>query len=118
MKRIIGPVALAAALATGLSACTNPYDPGQRALGGAALGAGTGAAIGGIAGGGRGAAIGAGAGCAPRRVTGAARSAQSRGQRRRPRRPRPIMGARATDTVAATAEGITPRPRPSPSTTR
>ena len=46
----------------GLSACTNPYDPGQRAVGGGLLGAGTGAAVGGIAGGGRGAAIGALAG--------------------------------------------------------
>ncbi len=46
----------------GLSACTNPYDPGQRAIGGGLLGAGTGAAVGGIAGGGRGAAIGALAG--------------------------------------------------------
>jgi hypothetical protein len=43
----------------GLSACTNPYDPGQRAAGGGLLGAGTGAAIGGLAGGGRGAATGA-----------------------------------------------------------
>lgn len=46
----------------GLSACTNPYDPGQRAVGGGLLGAGTGAALGGIAGGGQGAAIGALAG--------------------------------------------------------
>jgi hypothetical protein len=51
--------ALAAALVLGLSSCTNPYDPGQRALGGAALGAGTGAAIGAAAGGGGGAATGA-----------------------------------------------------------
>ncbi len=42
-----------------LSACTSPYDPGQRAVGGGLLGAGTGAAIGSLAGGGRGAAIGA-----------------------------------------------------------
>jgi hypothetical protein len=45
-----------------LAACTNPYDPGQRAAGGALIGAGTGATIGGLAGGGRGAAIGALAG--------------------------------------------------------
>ena len=43
----------------GLSACSDPYDPGQRAVGGGLLGAGAGAAIGGLAGGGRGAAIGA-----------------------------------------------------------
>ena len=53
-------VALVAVLATG--ACTNPYDPGQRAAGGALLGAGSGAALGALAGGGRGAAIGAIAG--------------------------------------------------------
>ncbi len=42
-----------------VTACTNPYDPGQRAVGGGLLGAGAGAAIGAAAGGGRGAAIGA-----------------------------------------------------------
>lgn len=52
------PVILMTAL-LGLSACSDPYDPGQRALGGGLLGAGAGAAIGGLAGGGRGAAIGA-----------------------------------------------------------
>ena len=36
----------------GLAGCTNPYDPGQRAVGGGLLGAGAGAALGGIAGGG------------------------------------------------------------------
>jgi uncharacterized protein YcfJ len=60
VKALILPLALAAALAT--TACTNPYDPGQRAAGGALLGAGSGAALGAIAGGGRGAAIGAIAG--------------------------------------------------------
>ncbi len=55
----------------GLTACTNPYDPGQRAVGGGVLGAGTGAAIGAIAGGGRGAAIGALAGGALGAGTGA-----------------------------------------------
>jgi hypothetical protein len=37
----------------------DPYDPGQRAIGGGLFGASTGAAIGGIAGGGHGAATGA-----------------------------------------------------------
>lgn len=55
-------VGLALVAGLGLSACTNPYDPGQRAVGGGLIGAGTGAAIGGLAGGGRGAAIGALAG--------------------------------------------------------
>jgi hypothetical protein len=54
-----------------LSACSNPYDPGQRALGGGAIGAGAGAAIGGLAGGWQGAAIGALAGGAVGAVTGA-----------------------------------------------
>lgn len=46
-----------------LTAC-DPYSPGQRALGGGAIGAGTGAAVGGLAGGhaGTGAAIGGGLG--------------------------------------------------------
>jgi hypothetical protein len=48
-----------AALALGLSACTNPYDPVQRGLGGGLLGAASGAAIGAAAGGGPGAALGA-----------------------------------------------------------
>lgn len=60
LKALALPAALVAALAT--TACTNPYDPGQRAAGGALLGAGSGAALGAIAGGGRGAAIGAIAG--------------------------------------------------------
>jgi hypothetical protein len=50
---------LIAALALALSACTNPYDPVQRGLGGGLLGAASGAAIGAAAGGGPGAALGA-----------------------------------------------------------
>ena len=60
LRKLALPTALLAALAT--TACTNPYDPTQRAAGGALLGAGSGAALGAIAGGGRGAAIGAIAG--------------------------------------------------------
>ena len=41
-----------------LAGCTNPNDPGQRTLGGAAIGGAGGATIGAIAGGGRGALIG------------------------------------------------------------
>jgi hypothetical protein len=59
MKRMIAPFALGVGCMLGLSACTDPYDPGQRAAGGALIGAGTGAAIGAVAGGGRGAATGA-----------------------------------------------------------
>ncbi|MDA8051246.1 MAG: cell envelope biogenesis protein OmpA [Rhodospirillales bacterium] len=57
--RLLKPVAAGLGVALMLGGCTNPYSPQQRALGGAALGAGTGAAIGAIAGGGRGAATGA-----------------------------------------------------------
>jgi hypothetical protein len=56
----------------GLSACTDPYDPGQRAVGGGLLGAATGAAIGAAAGGGSGAAIGAAVGGGVGAITGAA----------------------------------------------
>src|SRR3984893_10891963 len=52
MKVLISSCALALGLAMGLSACTDPYDPGQRAIGGGLFGAAAGAAIGGIAGGG------------------------------------------------------------------
>jgi len=60
----------------GLASCTNPYDPGQRAVGGAAIGAGTGALIGGLAGGGRGAGIGALVGAGAGAITGAATTPQ------------------------------------------
>jgi hypothetical protein len=50
MKRLIAP-GFVAALVLGLAGCTNPYDPGQRAVGGGLLGAGAGAAIGGAVGG-------------------------------------------------------------------
>ena len=39
---------LAGIVLLGLGACTNPYDPGQRAVGGGLLGAGTGAAVAGL----------------------------------------------------------------------
>lgn len=56
-KKVAMSLALVAGL--GLSACSDPYDPGQRAVGGGLLGAGAGAAIGSLAGGRHGAAIGA-----------------------------------------------------------
>ena len=59
-----------------LSACTNPYDPGQRAAGGALIGAGSGAAIGGAIGGWQGAGIGALVGGAAGAVTGVATTPQ------------------------------------------
>jgi hypothetical protein len=72
MKAFIAPAGIAMALALSLSACTNPYDPGQRAIGGGLIGAGAGAAIGAAAGGGTGAAIGAASGGALGAITGAA----------------------------------------------
>ena len=53
---------LAAVFLLGLAACTNPYDPVQRTIGGGLIGAGSGAAIGAAAGGGHGAALGAAVG--------------------------------------------------------
>jgi hypothetical protein len=52
-------IAVITIAALALAGCTNPYDPGQRAVGGGLLGAGGGAALGGLLGGGRGAAAGA-----------------------------------------------------------
>src|SRR5438132_14028971 len=59
--RII-PCVVAIGLVLGLSACTNPYGPVQRTIGGGLIGAGSGAAIGAAAAGGHGAALGAGVG--------------------------------------------------------
>ena len=77
------PVFLAGGLALALGACANPYSPGQRAAGGALIGAGGGAAIGALAGGGEGAAIGAIAGGLAGAAIGAATT---------PRRPRDHRG--------------------------
>ena len=57
-------------LALSSSACTNPYDPVQRTIGGGLIGAGSGAAIGAAAGGGHGAALGAAVGGAVGAVGG------------------------------------------------
>jgi hypothetical protein len=69
--RRIAPYMIAA-FGLGLSACTNPYDPVQRGLGGGILGAASGAAIGAAAGGGPGAALGAAIGGATGIVGGVA----------------------------------------------
>jgi hypothetical protein len=55
----IGKVGLAVLMLAGLAGCENTTDPGQRALGGGAIGAAAGAGLGGIAGGGSGALTGA-----------------------------------------------------------
>ena len=64
------PGVVATGLILGLSACTNPYDPVQRFVGGGLIGAGSGAAIGAAAAGGHGAALGAAVGGAVGAVTG------------------------------------------------
>jgi len=69
-KPQITPVVLAVGLVFGLSACTNPYDPVQRTIGGGLIGAGSGAAIGAAAAGGHGAALGAAVGGTDGAVTG------------------------------------------------
>jgi hypothetical protein len=64
------PCMVAAGLVLSLSACTNPYDPVQRTIGGGLIGAGSGAAIGAAAAGGHGAALGAAVGGAVGAVGG------------------------------------------------
>ena len=70
IRRQIILCVIAIGLILGLSACTNPYDPVQRFVGGGLIGAGSGAAIGAAAGGGHGAAFGAAVGGAVGAVTG------------------------------------------------
>jgi hypothetical protein len=71
VKRAIA-FCVTSALILSLSACTNPYDPAQRFVGGGLLGAGAGAAIGAAAGGGPGAALGAAIGGATGAIGGVA----------------------------------------------
>jgi hypothetical protein len=56
MNRFLKTGALGLMVLAAVPACTNRYDPYQRAAGGALIGAGSGAALGAIAGGGSGAA--------------------------------------------------------------
>jgi hypothetical protein len=69
-KLRIFPRVVVVGLVLGLSACTNPYDPVQRSVGGGLIGAGSGAAIGAAAAGGHGAALGAAVGGAVGAVGG------------------------------------------------
>ncbi len=73
--RKVLPVA-ALSLALGLGACTDPYNPGQRAVGGGVIGGLGGAGVGALAGGGKGALIGGLAGSALGAGTGAATTPQ------------------------------------------
>ena len=72
VKQTIRACVICSGLIFGLSACTNPYDPAQRFVGGGLLGAASGAAIGAAAGGGPGAAMGAAIGAAAGAFGGAA----------------------------------------------
>ena len=77
MRKIL--IIVAVALGTlGVAGCSNPYDPGQRALGGGLIGGAGGAAIGGLAGGGTGALIGGGIGAAGGALAGAATTPEPR----------------------------------------
>lgn len=80
LKRSLMPAGAAAVALLVLSGCAgqvpfnsfNTNDPGQRALGGAVIGAGSGAVMGGVIGGWEGAGIGAAAGGVIGAITGAA----------------------------------------------
>ncbi len=71
-RRSTAATVIGAGLLLASTAHADPYNPGERALGGGLLGAGTGAVIGAIAGGGRGAGIGAAVGGGLGAVAGAA----------------------------------------------
>src|SRR5438445_1414711 len=71
-KRSTVASVIGAGLLLAAAASADPYNPGERALGGGLLGAGTGAVVGAIAGGGRGAGIGAAVGGGLGAVAGAA----------------------------------------------
>jgi osmotically inducible lipoprotein OsmB len=90
MRKTLTMITLTLGLAAGLSACNTP---GERAVGGALIGGGSGALIGGALGGGRGALVGAGIGAAGGAIVGASTAPQPYyGDRvyveRAPRRPR------------------------------
>jgi hypothetical protein len=72
MRRIMIATVAAIGVATSLTACSNPYDPSQRAVGGGLIGAAAGAGIGGLAGGGKGAVAGGLLGGAAGAIGGAA----------------------------------------------
>jgi outer membrane lipoprotein SlyB len=76
MNRLIKASTLGLLMLGSVAACTNPNDPGQRAVGGGLLGAGAGAALGAAVGGGHGAAVGALVGGAAGAATGYATTPQ------------------------------------------
>jgi len=70
MNRLLKTGSVGLLMLATVAGCTDTRDPGQRAVGGALIGAGAGALIGGAAGGGGGAAVGALAGGAAGAATG------------------------------------------------
>lgn len=74
MKKSFAVAIIGSVLALG--ACSNPYNPGQRAVGGGVLGGLGGAALGGVLGGGSGALIGGLGGAAVGAGVGAATTPQ------------------------------------------
>ena len=72
MRRMLISGMSSVGLLLAVAGCTDPYSPGQRALGGGAIGAGGGALVGGLLGGGEGAVAGGLLGGAAGAVTGAA----------------------------------------------
>jgi hypothetical protein len=68
----VASVTMVGLLLFALSGCANPYEPGERALTGALIGAGSGAAFGAVVAGGTGAAAGAAVGGALGAIAGAA----------------------------------------------
>ncbi|MDJ0386580.1 hypothetical protein QMO56_00520 [Roseomonas sp. E05] len=50
MRKTIMRLGLAGGVMLGLAACSDPYSPGQRAVGGGLLGAGVGAGVGSLSG--------------------------------------------------------------------
>jgi predicted lipid-binding transport protein (Tim44 family) len=81
MRKSIQTLIVVAIAAGAVCGCANTYDPGQRALGGAAIGAGAGALLGGVAGGGNGALAGALIGGAVGAVGGVATTPEQPQQR-------------------------------------
>ncbi len=76
MKKTKMLAVAALGLSLGLGACTDPYSPGQRAVGGGVIGGLGGAGVGALAGGGKGALIGGLAGSAVGAGVGAATTPQ------------------------------------------
>jgi hypothetical protein len=76
MKKTKMLAVAALGLTLGLGACSDPYSPGQRAVGGGVIGGLGGAGIGALAGGGKGALIGGLAGSAVGAGVGAATTPQ------------------------------------------